>query len=91
MKKNINNVERVLRFSGGALLSSMAFWGPKQKWMLSFLVPTVTGIVGTCPLYSAMGISTLSEKKNVEEQANDYFPVQSDSERVAGHPFVGSV
>lgn len=28
--------------------------------------------------------------KSVEEQANDYFPVQSPSERAAGHPLVGT-
>lgn len=28
--------------------------------------------------------------KDVEEQANDYYPVQSPSERAAGHPLVGT-
>lgn len=28
--------------------------------------------------------------RDVEEQANDYFPVQSPSERAAGHPLVGT-
>ncbi len=28
--------------------------------------------------------------KSVEEQANDYFPLQSPSERAAGHPQVGT-
>ncbi len=28
---------------------------------------------------------------DVEKQANEYFPVQSPSEIVAGHPIVGSV
>lgn len=27
---------------------------------------------------------------SVERQANNYFPVQSDSERAAGHPLVGA-
>jgi 5-bromo-4-chloroindolyl phosphate hydrolysis protein len=39
---------------------------------------------------SSMAIWALTRKK-VVDQANDYFPVQSDSERAAGHPLVGSV
>jgi hypothetical protein len=37
-------------------------------------------------LYLVLGRRT---RKNVDEQANDYFPVQSTSERAAGHPLVG--
>jgi hypothetical protein len=88
MKKNIHRYERVARVAGGALLSSLAFIGPKKPWFLSFLIPVATGLVGTCPLYSALNIST---RKKEEDLANDYFPVQSSSERAAGHPLVGSV
>jgi hypothetical protein len=93
MTKNINQYERVFRVTGGALLASMAFWGPRKIWMTSFLIPVITGFVGTCPLYHALGINTcrISSKKALEAQANDYFPVQSDSEIAAGHPLVGSV
>lgn len=87
MKKNVNDVERVFRFAGGAFLSSMAFWGPKNKWMLGFAVPMLTGATGNCPLYSAMDIST---RADAETQANQYMPVQSDSEQAAGHPIVGA-
>ncbi len=87
MKKNIHPFERLLRVAGGTFLASMAFWGPKKPWMLSFLGPVASGAVGTCPLYSALDIST---RKDAEAQANDYFPVQSDSERAAGHPLVGA-
>ena len=88
MQKNIHQFERIARVAGGAFLSSMAFWGPKKPWMLSFLIPVATGLMGKCPVYSALGINTRA--KTVDEQANDYFPVQSDSERAAGHPLVGA-
>lgn len=86
MKKNIGNTERVLRFVGGIALTSLAFWGPKQKRYFAFLIPAITGMVGICPLYSALQISTRRES---QDASNDYFPVQSASERVAGHPIVG--
>jgi hypothetical protein len=87
MRKNVHDAERVLRVVGGTLLSSMAFWGPRKSFYLAFLAPMITGLTGKCPLYSAMNINT---RKTANEQANDYFPVQSDSERAAGHPLVGA-
>lgn len=88
MTKNIHPYERVGRVLGGAFLSSLAFWGPKNKAFLGFLIPVATGLVGTCPAYSALDISTLPEG---DKRDNDYYPVQSDSERAAGHPIVGVV
>jgi Protein of unknown function (DUF2892) len=87
MIKNIHDYERVGRVVGGLFLSSLAFWGPRKTWYLAFLVPIVTGLTGTCPFYSAMGVST--RKDEIDSQANDYFPVQSSSEAAAGHPLVG--
>lgn len=93
MIKNIHPYERVVRIGGGLFLSSLAFWGPRNKAFLSFLIPVGTGVAGTCPVYSAMGVSTLPREQDkpqdVEKQANDYFPVESDSEIAAGHPIVG--
>lgn len=86
MKKNIHDFERVARFVGGVFFSSLAFWGPKKKVFLAFLIPVATGLVGTCPVYSALGIST---RRIGKDQDNEYFPVQSNSERAAGHPIVG--
>lgn len=58
MKQNIHNVERVIRIIAGALLASMAFWGPTNMWFLLGLVPLVTGLIGWCPPYAMLGIST---------------------------------
>ena len=87
VKKNINDYERVARVIGGTFLSSLAFWGPKKPMFLGFIFPIITGIVGVCPLYSALGIST---RKEVKDSSNDYFPVKSPSEIAAGHPLVGA-
>lgn len=58
MKKNIHSVERVVRIVVGAVVTSLAFWGPSNYWFLLGLVPVVTGLVGWCPPYAMLGIST---------------------------------
>jgi hypothetical protein len=58
MKKNIHDVERGVRFVSGVILTSLAFVGPENPWFLLGIVPMLTGLVGTCPLYSALGMST---------------------------------
>jgi hypothetical protein len=89
MQKNIHNVERVARVALGAALSSRAFFGPRKPWYLVFAFPVITGLVGTCPLYSALGVSTRPEDQ--DKSSNDYFPDKSQSEIAAGHPIVGVV
>ncbi len=91
MKKNVHDIERVFRVGAGLFLSSMMFWGPKKPIFGAFIIPMITGATGSCPMYSALNINTRSEMEiDVEAQANDYFPVQSPSERAAGHPLVGT-
>jgi len=58
MKKNIHRVERTIRIIGGALIASLAFWGPGNYWYLLGLIPLITGLVGWCPPYQLLGIST---------------------------------
>lgn len=63
MKKNIHAVERVLRIVIGAGLTSLAFIGPANSWFLLGLVPLLTGILGWCPPYALLGISTCKIEK----------------------------
>ncbi len=58
MKKNIHKIERVVRVVGGAGLASLAFWGPTNNWFLLGLIPVATGLLGWCPPYALLGIST---------------------------------
>lgn len=65
MKKNIHNIERIIRVVVGLILTSFAFWGPTNLWFLLGLVPLATGLVGWCPPYAVCGINTCRiEKKN---------------------------
>jgi len=64
MKKNIHPIERVFRIVIGAALSSLAFWGPSSYWFLLGLIPIATGLVGWCPPYAMLGISTCPKKES---------------------------
>jgi len=42
----------------GLVLLSLVFVGPQTYWGFVGLPPLVTGLVGTCPAYTLLGIST---------------------------------
>ena len=56
--KNEGTIDRVLRVIAGAALVSLVFVGPETPWGWIGVVPMVTGLVGNCPVYSLLGIST---------------------------------
>ncbi len=62
MSKNEGTVDRVLRVVLGLILLSLVFVGPQTMWGLIGIVPLVTGLVGICPLYSVLGVSTCPVK-----------------------------
>jgi len=64
MRTNIHPIERVVRVAVGAFLTSLAFWGPREPWFLLGLLPVVTGLVGWCPPYALLGISTCPKTKS---------------------------
>jgi len=55
---NEGGVDRAARVIIGLVVLSLMFVGPKSMWGLVGAVPLLTGLVGTCPLYSLLGIST---------------------------------
>jgi hypothetical protein len=61
--KNEGTVDRVLRVIGGAALLSLVFVGPETPWGWIGVVPLVTGLLGNCPVYSLLGISTCPVKQ----------------------------
>lgn len=58
MSRNEGTIDRVLRVVLGLVLLSLVFVGPQTLWGLIGIVPLVTGLVGSCPIYSIFGIST---------------------------------
>jgi hypothetical protein len=60
---NEGKVDRVLRVIVGAVLISLVFAGPKSAWGWIGLVPLVTGLAGTCPVYTMFGWRTCPMKE----------------------------
>jgi hypothetical protein len=55
---NESNLDRATRVLVGVALLAIAFVGPKTAWGYLGVVPLLTGLVGYCPLYRVVGIST---------------------------------
>ena len=58
MKKNVGSIERVIRVIAGIAILSLAFVGPKSPWAYLGIIPLATGLIGWCPPYALLGIST---------------------------------
>lgn len=57
---NEGSADRAVRVVVGLGALSMAFVGPATPWGFLGLVPLATGLIGSCPLYTALGFSTKS-------------------------------
>jgi hypothetical protein len=55
---NEHAIDRAIRVVLGLALLSLVFVGPHTPWGFVGLVPLLTGLVGTCPIYTALGIRT---------------------------------
>jgi hypothetical protein len=60
---NEGTIDRVLRVLLGVGALSLTVMGPHSMWGLLGLVPLATGLAGTCPIYSVLGLSTCPMKK----------------------------
>lgn len=60
---NEHPIERVLRVAVGVGLLSLVFVGPQTWWGLIGIVPIMTGLLGSCPLYTLVGFSTCPMKR----------------------------
>ena len=63
MKINEGNVDRLIRVIVGLGLLSVVFVGPATMWGLIGIVPLATGLIGFCPLYKILGLTTCPIKK----------------------------
>jgi len=63
MEINISGWERVLRVAVGVVLLALALIGPQTVWGLLGVAPLITGAMGFCPLYQALGISGRSRRQ----------------------------
>lgn len=58
MTKNEAPWDRTLRVAAGLGLLALNFTGPRSLWGLVGLIPLTTGLVGYCPVYRMLGVST---------------------------------
>jgi hypothetical protein len=63
MKANIGKAERVVRIVVGVGVLSLAFVGPHASWAYLGLLPLLSGLIGWCPPYALLGISTVRTPK----------------------------
>lgn len=64
--KNVGSIDRLLRIVVGLVVLSLFFIYPDASWRywtLIGIVPLLTGLLSTCPLYSLLGMSTCPMKK----------------------------
>lgn len=58
MSANVGSIDRILRIIVGAALIGLVFVGPQTPWGWIGLVPLLTAIVGWCPAYTLLGLSS---------------------------------
>jgi hypothetical protein len=63
MKANVGGIDRVLRIVVGAalILWAAVLGGPVWAWI--GVVPLATGVIGFCPIYPILGMSTCRTKE----------------------------
>jgi hypothetical protein len=66
-KTNVGGIDRILRILVGLALLAGFFLNADAslRWLyLVGIIPLVTGLVGTCPIYSILGLNTCPLKKS---------------------------
>lgn len=63
MKANVGGIDRILRVVVGVVLVALAATGFVGIWGWIGAVPLLTGLIGWCPAYPLLGMSTCSMKK----------------------------
>ncbi|MBW8785941.1 MAG: DUF2892 domain-containing protein [Novosphingobium sp.] len=57
-RQNVGSIDRILRIVVGIVLIALVFVGPHTPWGWLGLIPLITGLASTCPLYSVLGLGT---------------------------------
>jgi hypothetical protein len=63
--RNEGAADRAFRVVLGLGLLSQTFMGWHTPWAYVGVIPLVTGIVGTCPMYSLFGFSSCPPQRTV--------------------------
>ncbi len=60
---NESSLDRTLRVMVGVTLLALVFTGPHTPWGWLGLVPLLTGLAGSCPVYTLLHKSTCPKPK----------------------------
>lgn len=63
MTCNIGMIDRIIRVIVGLAILSLAFVGPQSAWGYLGIIPIATALIGWCPPYALLGISTCAKKQ----------------------------
>ncbi len=67
LKKNMGTIDRILRLVLGVVLLGAWYLYPDmsgRNWLLIGIIPLVTALISSCPLYSIFGWSTCPSCKS---------------------------
>ena len=67
MRKNVGSADKVIRIILGVAIIAFGIYS-QSWWGLVGIVPLFTALVGWCPAYSLIGVST-DKKVNVEKMS----------------------
>lgn len=59
MTKNVGIIDRIIRVAVGLLLLAIPLLAGGSAWGYVGIVPLLTGLIGWCPPYKLLGISTV--------------------------------
>ncbi|WP_162630587.1 YgaP family membrane protein [Paracoccus endophyticus] len=65
MPRNMGSLDRVIRVVVGLALLAGFFLNTTAEWRWLYLlgiVPLMTGLAGTCPMYSILGVNTCARR-----------------------------
>ena len=65
LPRNEGPLDRAIRIVLGLAILALIFIGPESLWGLLGFIPLVTGIVGYCPLYEMLDVSTVGTPHRV--------------------------
>ncbi len=63
MQQNIGNIDKAIRVIVGLVLISLVFVGPQTVWGWIGVPVILIALVGMCPLYKILGLSTCKQCK----------------------------
>ena len=62
MIANVGGIDKVLRIGAGVVLVGLGIAGIGVPWTFIGIVPLATGLIGWCPLYPILGISSCKKQ-----------------------------